>query len=178
MAENKIVRVGVGVFVWRDGRFIMGQRLGSHGANTWSVPGGHLEFGESWEDCAIREVKEETMHLRQRVQVPIQRGPHPLDNLRVRNVATAIGNRKRGEAEAGGGDAGHATTIARAGQIVAGAVENLAGGWAALLPEIQAGLPFQIVQKHLVFAGWSPGLDRTGETKWRDSAAGRQRRHL
>jgi 8-oxo-dGTP diphosphatase len=60
MAENKIVRVGVGVFVWRDGRFIMGQRLGSHGANTWSVPGGHLEFGESWEDCAIREVKEET----------------------------------------------------------------------------------------------------------------------
>ncbi len=54
------VRVGVGVFVWRNGKFIMGQRLGSHGANTWSVPGGHLEFGESWEDCAIREVREET----------------------------------------------------------------------------------------------------------------------
>lgn len=52
--------VGVGVFVWKDGKFIMGQRLGSHGANTWSVPGGWLEFGESWEDCAKREVMEET----------------------------------------------------------------------------------------------------------------------
>ena len=58
--SSRYVRVGVGVFVWRDGKFIMGQRLGSHGANTWSVPGGHLEFGESWEDCAMREVQEET----------------------------------------------------------------------------------------------------------------------
>lgn len=57
---NHIARVGVGVFVWRDGKFLMGQRLGSHGANTWSVPGGHLEFGESWEETAKREVYEET----------------------------------------------------------------------------------------------------------------------
>lgn len=53
-------KVGVGVFVWKDGKFIMGQRLGSHGANTWSIPGGHLEYGESWEECAKREVLEET----------------------------------------------------------------------------------------------------------------------
>src|SRR5947209_504762 len=53
-------RVGIGVFVWRDGKFIMGQRRGSHGANTWSIPGGHLEFGESWEEAAMREVLEET----------------------------------------------------------------------------------------------------------------------
>lgn len=53
-------RVGVGVFVWKDGKFIMGQRLGAHGAETWSIPGGHLEFGESWEECAKREVLEET----------------------------------------------------------------------------------------------------------------------
>jgi 8-oxo-dGTP diphosphatase len=52
-------RVGIAVFVWRNGKFIMQQRIGSHGANTWSVPGGHLEFGESWEDCARREVMEE-----------------------------------------------------------------------------------------------------------------------
>ncbi len=38
----------------------MGRRLGSHGADTWSIPGGHLEFGESWEDTAIREALEET----------------------------------------------------------------------------------------------------------------------
>jgi 8-oxo-dGTP diphosphatase len=52
--------VGVGVFVWRDGKFIMGERRGSHGEGTWSVPGGWLEFGESWEDAAKREVMEET----------------------------------------------------------------------------------------------------------------------
>jgi 8-oxo-dGTP diphosphatase len=57
---NPQVRVGVGIFVWKDGKFLMGQRLGSHGANTWSVPGGHLEFGESWEEGAKREVLEET----------------------------------------------------------------------------------------------------------------------
>lgn len=53
-------RVGIGVFVWKDGKFLMGRRRGSHGHDTWSVPGGHLEFGESWETCAKREVKEET----------------------------------------------------------------------------------------------------------------------
>ncbi|UWZ57655.1 NUDIX domain-containing protein [Dactylosporangium aurantiacum] len=54
------VRVGIGVFVCRGGRFLMGRRRGAHGAGTWSVPGGHLEFGESFEDTAVREVAEET----------------------------------------------------------------------------------------------------------------------
>lgn len=58
--EPQRPRVGVGVLVWKDGAFIMGQRLGAHGANTWSVPGGHLEYGESWAACAAREVLEET----------------------------------------------------------------------------------------------------------------------
>lgn len=52
--------VGVGVFVCKDGKFIMGQRKGDHGAGSWSVPGGWLEFGENFQEAAIREVKEET----------------------------------------------------------------------------------------------------------------------
>ncbi len=52
-------RVGIGVFVVKDGRFLLGRRSGSHGAGEWSVPGGHLEFAESFDDAARREVKEE-----------------------------------------------------------------------------------------------------------------------
>lgn len=53
-------RIGVGVFVFRYGCFLMGQRRGAHGEGTWSVPGGHQEFGETLEAAAEREVAEET----------------------------------------------------------------------------------------------------------------------
>lgn len=38
----------------------MGKRVGAHGTDSWSVPGGWLEYGESFEDASIREIKEET----------------------------------------------------------------------------------------------------------------------
>jgi 8-oxo-dGTP diphosphatase len=52
-------KVGVAAIIWRDGKAIFYKRRGSHGAETWSVPGGHLEQGESWEACAARETLEE-----------------------------------------------------------------------------------------------------------------------
>lgn len=53
-------RVGVGVILVRDARVLLGKRKSSHGAGTWSFPGGHLEFGEDIQACARREVREET----------------------------------------------------------------------------------------------------------------------
>jgi len=53
--------VGLGVIIMKDnGQVLLGKRKGSHGAGTWAFPGGHLEYMEELEDCAKREVKEET----------------------------------------------------------------------------------------------------------------------
>jgi 8-oxo-dGTP diphosphatase len=52
-------QVGVGAIIQKDGKVLLGKRRGSHGAGSWSFPGGHLEFGESVEDCLRREVLEE-----------------------------------------------------------------------------------------------------------------------
>lgn len=59
-AGERRPRVGVGVIVVRDGQVLVGERLGAHGAHTWALPGGHLEFGEDVAACAARELAEET----------------------------------------------------------------------------------------------------------------------
>ncbi|KAK9051137.1 hypothetical protein SSX86_027763 [Deinandra increscens subsp. villosa] len=53
--------IGVAVFILKDNKILFGRRRSlSIAANTYGLPGGHLEFGESYEECAAREVKEET----------------------------------------------------------------------------------------------------------------------
>lgn len=53
-------KVGLGVFVIKNKKLLLGQRINAHGEGTWSLPGGHLEFFETFEQCAKREVMEET----------------------------------------------------------------------------------------------------------------------
>lgn len=52
--------VGIGIIVVRDGKILLGERLHSHGSGELQIVGGHLEFGESFEDTTKREVEEET----------------------------------------------------------------------------------------------------------------------
>jgi 8-oxo-dGTP diphosphatase len=56
---EKHPRVGIGIFVIKDGKFLLGKRKNAHGEGTWCLVGGHLEFGESWEKCSRREIAEE-----------------------------------------------------------------------------------------------------------------------
>lgn len=52
--------VGVGVLVVKDDKTLLGKRKNSHGNGLWATPGGHLEFAETIEECAKRELLEET----------------------------------------------------------------------------------------------------------------------
>jgi 8-oxo-dGTP diphosphatase len=53
-------KVGVGVIIEVAGKVLLIKRINAHGAGTWSTPGGHLDFGETPEACAVRETEEET----------------------------------------------------------------------------------------------------------------------
>ena len=50
----------MGALVMRRGRVLLGRRRGSHGEGYYAAPGGHIEFGESFEQAARREAREET----------------------------------------------------------------------------------------------------------------------
>jgi 8-oxo-dGTP diphosphatase len=57
---ESVARVGLGVLVNKSGRVLMLRRSNVHGDGAWSAPGGHIDIGESLEQCAEREVFEET----------------------------------------------------------------------------------------------------------------------
>lgn len=57
--ELQIPKIGVGVMILKNGKVLLGKRKGSHGEGEFAFPGGHLEYMESFADCAKREVKEE-----------------------------------------------------------------------------------------------------------------------
>lgn len=53
-------KVGIGVILLKDDLVLLGKRKGAHGSGDWAFPGGHLEFAETPEECAARELFEET----------------------------------------------------------------------------------------------------------------------
>jgi len=53
-------KIGIGVMIIKDEKVLLGKRKNSHGAGEYAFPGGHLEYKESFEECAKREVMEET----------------------------------------------------------------------------------------------------------------------
>lgn len=58
MAELR-PKVGVGVMVIKEGKVLLGKRIGGNGHGKFAGTGGHLEHSESFEACARRETLEE-----------------------------------------------------------------------------------------------------------------------
>jgi len=55
-----VPRVGVGALVVKDDRVLMIKRGKAPSKGMWSIPGGHVELGETLQEAAQREVLEET----------------------------------------------------------------------------------------------------------------------
>jgi len=62
------VKAGFGVLIMKDNKILFGKRHDDpekassdlHGEGTWTMPGGKMDFGETFEFGAAREVLEET----------------------------------------------------------------------------------------------------------------------
>lgn len=44
----------------KEGKILLGLRKNCYGAGTWGLPGGKLQIFETFEETAVREIKEET----------------------------------------------------------------------------------------------------------------------
>ena len=51
--------VGVGAIIFKEDSVLLIKRKNPPSANTWSIPGGVVEIGETIREAIIREVKEE-----------------------------------------------------------------------------------------------------------------------
>ncbi|MDX8431022.1 MAG: NUDIX domain-containing protein [Candidatus Algichlamydia australiensis] len=75
--------VDIGVHVIQKGKILLGKRINAHGTGAYAPPGGHLEFGETPEECAVRELLEET-------GLTAKSKARPLDNRDLRKRGKAL----------------------------------------------------------------------------------------
>lgn len=85
--EDKKIGTGIGIMMLRNNQVLLGQRHTDpakadselQGEGTWTMPGGKLHYGESFEEGAKREIFEETG-----INISV-------DDLRVITVSNDIG---------------------------------------------------------------------------------------
>jgi ADP-ribose pyrophosphatase YjhB (NUDIX family) len=63
--DSKIPHVGVGAIIARGREILLIKRQSAIGNQSWSTPGGYLEFEESFSTCASREASEEVGYTAQ-----------------------------------------------------------------------------------------------------------------
>jgi 8-oxo-dGTP diphosphatase len=59
MKNDQRPKVGITVIIFKEGKILLGNRKNAHGNGEYGGTGGHLEYMESFEECARRETKEE-----------------------------------------------------------------------------------------------------------------------
>ncbi|MDO8424484.1 MAG: NUDIX domain-containing protein [bacterium] len=57
--EKPYTKIGVGVMIFKDRKVLLGKRKSSYAYGEYAFPGGHLEYSESFANCARRETLEE-----------------------------------------------------------------------------------------------------------------------
>lgn len=67
MRVDQIIKIGIGVMIKKQNQVLLGHRTqkakdtgGIYEPDSWTFPGGKQEYDETMQECAIREVKEET----------------------------------------------------------------------------------------------------------------------
>lgn len=86
--EN-IIKVGVGLYILNEkNELLLGLRKSKHGTGTWSPSGGGLEFGEEFEEAAIRETKEETNLDIKKEDITIVKATNDLHKSENKHVIT------------------------------------------------------------------------------------------
>ncbi len=58
--DKKDIKVGVNPIIVNNNKILLGKRKNTFGEGTYGLPGGHLKSNETIEQCAIREIQEET----------------------------------------------------------------------------------------------------------------------